>query len=701
MIENESPAEPVSEKPGGPYKAPFDKETKHMNTDELVIHQREFVKQAFVHSWKAYHDFAWGMDELQPRTCSGKNWNEDNPYMGLSLSVLDGLTTMHVMGLETELEEALQHVRKMSFSKAMTISTFESTIRIVGSLLSIYELRGEKEPWILNQAKIVADKLMFAFNTTTGLPHNTVDLSSHRHFSPDWSQGASVLSEFGTVQLELRTLSYHTKDPSYDMRATHIMDIVEARAPRDGMCPIYMSINSANWLTDHITMGALGDSFYEYVLKQFLLTGRTEQRYADLFRKIGDAVSEKMTFRSAISDWLYMAEWRRNEFYHKQDHLACFFGGSLALGAHKVLDPEKNPEDAERKEKWMKTAADLTTTCYEMYHQQKSGISPEYVEFMSAGADFVNGPGYYILRPETMESLFYLWRFTKEQRFRDYAWNIFKAIDRWCKVSSGGYAGLKEVNVNKPIKDNTQQSFWLAETLKYSYLIFTDDDTINLDEWVFNTEAHPLKIRKRDPLDIWREYENENGGRLNWDPPIINGVTEVKRTETENMKKRRLEGHYRVSAKDQYSEETDNGGIPDDEGLPFEPNRGMRGVPKVDTHGGRNRGAAFGVQPPKVLFEGPPVPKEKMQSMYSNPLYPGAGRGNYNNPNKDYHPGQQQQQQQQQQFPQQQIYGNQQQPQQPIRNVYDIGNNGAGGAGGKSSFVNKYRGAFQKAGGKK
>ena len=59
-----------------------------------------------------------------------------------------------------------------------------------------------------------------------------------------------------------------------------------------------------------------------------------------------------------------------------------------------------------------------------------------------------------------------------------------------------GYAGLRDVRKAPPKHDDTQQSYFLAETLKYLYLMFSDPDTMSLDEWVFNTEAHPLRIVK-------------------------------------------------------------------------------------------------------------------------------------------------------------------------------------------------------------
>ena len=110
---------------------------------------------------------------------------------------------------------------------------------------------------------------------------------------------------------------------------------------------------------------------------------------------------------------------------------------------------------------------------------------------------------YYLLRPEAIETWMYLYRVTKQEKYREWGWNVFKSIRRWCKVADGGYSGLKSVLEVPPKFDDLQQSFWFAETLKYLYLLFSDDDTVNLDAWVFNTEGHPFKIRKRNPQDVW------------------------------------------------------------------------------------------------------------------------------------------------------------------------------------------------------
>lgn len=574
-FEPEEPSEPVEEIPRSPYVPPPD-EWASLKPEERNTRRREAVVDAFLHSWKGYEKFAWGSDELQPRTKTAKNWNEASAQ-GMGLTILDSLSTLFVMGLTKELDKALDWVKKeLTFNIDVDASAFESTIRAVGALLSIYELTGEKDAQLLKVAVDIADRILFAYNTSSGLPHATVNLQSHRHSTPQWSGGSAVLSEFGTAQLEFRTLSFHTKNPVYDMKVTHVMSVVESRCPADMLCPVYLSTSRLSWVTDHVTLGALGDSFYEYLLKQYLLTGRTEERYKRMYLGASHSIVEKLLFRSQPSNWAYVAEYKRGEYYHKMDHLACFVGGMIALGAQEV-------DTASRKSHLMSVAADLTETCVRMYTRQKSGVSPEFVEF-PAGNDFINGAGYYILRPETMESLFYMWRFTKEQKWRDYGWAIFAAINRWCRIDSGGFSGLREVNVKRPVRDNLMQSFWMAETLKYTYLLFADDSALDLSQWVFNTEAHPLRIRERDPTDIWVEYENHNEGRVAWWPPTIPGVHSV---ETPRMSRLRREAEargepvVRKAPPDPFGDEAgDADTAVDDDGSPFEPETGMRGLPR-------------------------------------------------------------------------------------------------------------------------
>eukprot|EP00164_Ancoracysta_twista_P009268 GFYU01013658.1.p1 GENE.GFYU01013658.1~~GFYU01013658.1.p1 ORF type:complete len:206 (-),score=5.95 GFYU01013658.1:50-667(-) len=169
-----------------------------------------------------------------------------------------------------------------------------------------------------------------------------------------------------------------------------------------------------------------------------------------------------------------------------------------------------------------------------------------------------------------------MWRYTREQKWRDWGWDIFRSINRYCRVESGGFVGIREVNTKDPPRDNLQQSFWLAETMKYMYLLFAEDSAIDLDQWVFNTEAHPFRRRVRDPMDVWRQYE-ANHGSVPWFPPMLPGVLPI---ETDKMREMRISGKANLKQGfDPLGEEMEEG-MADDEGLPFDEASGMRGIPR-------------------------------------------------------------------------------------------------------------------------
>lgn len=105
--------------------------------------------------------------------------------------------------------------------------------------------------------------------------------------------------------------------------------------------------------------------------------------------------------------------------------------------------------------------------------------------------------------------MFVLWRMTGDAKYREWGWDIFKGFEQSCKTSSGclgvpvsccdsavgdRYSGLTDVTQRPAPTDDMQQSFFIAETLKYAYLLFSAGDVLPLDKYVFNTEAHALKI---------------------------------------------------------------------------------------------------------------------------------------------------------------------------------------------------------------
>ena len=104
-----------------------------------------------------------------------------------------------------------------------------------------------------------------------------------------------------------------------------------------------------------------------------------------------------------------------------------------------------------------------------------------------------HGDTRYILRPEAIESIFILYRITGDAELMDHAWRMFEAIIRATKTDIA-HAAVTDVRATQPPKNDRMESFWLAETLKYFYLIFSEPSLINLDRYVLNTEAHPFKV---------------------------------------------------------------------------------------------------------------------------------------------------------------------------------------------------------------
>jgi len=188
------------------------------------------------------------------------------------------------------------------------------------------------------------------------------------------------------------------------------------------------------------------------------------------------------------------------DFGKRYDHLLCFLPGMLSLGASSKYPPgSKNIYD----DRDHRLARQLLDGCATIYKSSKTNISPD-TGFINPGKFYTDDPSYY-LRPEYVESLFVIYRLTKDEHLQEMAWNVFQSLEKYCKISSGGYAGLKDVNDPTKGHIDDMPSYFLAETLKYLLLIFGPDDYLPLDEFVFTTEAHPL--RKLKTLEI---YDHED-----------------------------------------------------------------------------------------------------------------------------------------------------------------------------------------------
>ncbi|DBB13854.1 TPA: hypothetical protein ACH3X3_000846 [Trebouxia sp. C0006] len=473
-------------------------------TQAECLERRGLVKAAMQHAWSNYVKYAFGHDELMPRSLRGKD-----PFGGLGATILDSLDTLWLMDMQAEYKQARDWVAyDLNFTRPYEASVFETTIRIVGGMLAAYEL--SQDHMYIDRCEELVGRLLAAYNTQTGIPYNSIVLDTLMVQNPTWTRRSSTLSEFGSMQLEFAKLSMHSGNPIYNEKAESVIQYLYEKYPEKGLMPLYLNPKSGRFTTTRVSLGALGDSYYEYLLKMWVMRGRSQEAemYRVMWEKAMDEMIEKLVFTSNPEGLTYVAEFERKRVKHKMDHLVCFVPAMLALGSH------TGAVSGSKADQYMQLAENLTETCWQFYAVQPTGLSPEYVTFHE-GRGMRSSVHVYLMRPEAVEAFFVLWRLTGNTKYREYGWGVFQAIEKWCKVEHG-YAGLRDVRKAPPKHDDTQQSFFLAETLKYLYLMYGSNDEISLDEWVFNTEAHPLRIvQSKAPTDVTTDNAAANAARQN------------------------------------------------------------------------------------------------------------------------------------------------------------------------------------------
>ena len=448
--------------------------------DEAMDH----VRGMMLHAWTGYRSFAWGLDELKPVSNTGRVWMGP----GIAASVIDSLDTLYIMGLMDEYKEARDYVEKdLDFDRGGQISFFETVIRGLGGLLAAYGLTGDR--MYVTKAQDLGDRLLHAFKSPSGLPFGSLDLKSHSSSNHRWAPGTHILAEVGTIQLEFKYLAEVSGKAEYANVVNKVMNIMEGQDSRDpGLYPVFINEHTGSSRgTQDYSLGGLGDSYYEYLLKQYLQTNRTEPRFRELFDRSSQGVKKIMVGKVPVGDetLTYVGKYKNGYLEPKMEHLTCFTGGMFALGAWaRITSTIKEDLDL---------GAELTRTCRRSYADTPSGLGPEKFGFRERSVEPDGSANYYILRPEYVESLFYLWRTTHDQKYRKWGWDVIVALEKSSRTETG-YSGLREVWSTYPEKNDVQESFFLAETLKYLYLLYTDDSVISLDKYVFNTEAHPLPV---------------------------------------------------------------------------------------------------------------------------------------------------------------------------------------------------------------
>jgi hypothetical protein len=413
------------------------------------------VKEEFVHCWEGYKKYAWGHDEVKPLSKSYRDWYGQS----LLMTPLDAFSTMIIMQLDEKAEEAKKLIlEKLSYDFNADVQLFEINIRSLGSLLSAYQMDGDDR--FLALAVDLAGRLMPAFDTPTGMPYRHVNLRSGKTRDP-----LNNPAEIGTLLLEWGTLSKITGNPVYYQKAKRAVQAVFAARSDLDLVGTVIDVESGKWIDTGTHISARIDSYYEYLLKSWLMFDDADMKHMwDVSIK---AVNTYLADEMDNGFWYGRADMHNPQRTHTYfGALEAFFPAVLVLAG-----------DVER-------AVKLQDSCYKMW--MLHGIEPEMIDY--ATMDVITE--YYILRPENIESLYYLYVHTRNPKYLEMGKQYFESLVEYCR-NDVAYAHLKSVKTKE--QQDAMESFFLAETLKYFYLLFAPEDTIDLERIIFNTEAHPLK----------------------------------------------------------------------------------------------------------------------------------------------------------------------------------------------------------------
>ncbi len=502
---------------------------------DLRLKRRAAVEASFRRSWTSYRKHAWTHDEISPVSGTKKD-----RFGGWGATLVDGLDTLWMMGMKDEFNEAVAAAAKIDFNKVPSedVNLFETNIRYLGGFLAAYDLSGDER--LLTKAREVGELIYAAFDTPNRMPVTRWDAWRAGWGTEQVAHSHVVLAEIGSFSLEFIRLSLLTGDPKWFDANQRIIDALHdaqmsTRLP--GMWPVVVDAQTPDFAlhTDH-SLGALADSLYEYLVKTHALVGGLLPVYREMFERSMDTAIRYNLFRPMLpdeKDVLISGTVSAREEKGKPvrqlrpegQHLVCFAGGMFALGGKlfenatymdkgaKLTDgcvwtaqalplgivPERFHmlpcESAEKcpwdEDKWRRAVVQRANLDGKLTMDQADDVIK--AKRIPKGFTSLDDTAYH-LRPEAIESVFLLYRMTGRKDLPETAWKMFQAIEENTKTPLAS-SSLVDISITegKPEQTDVMESFWVGETLKYFYLMFSEPDLIDLDEYVFNTEAHPLK----------------------------------------------------------------------------------------------------------------------------------------------------------------------------------------------------------------
>jgi Glycosyl hydrolase family 47 len=413
------------------------------------------VRGEFLRCWHAYKKYAWGHDGLHPLSKTPYDWYGTS----FSMTAVDALDTMILMGLTEEADSTREYIAThLSFDKDVYVKNFEFTIRLLGGLLSSYQLSGDKR--LLDLAEDLGTRLLPAFKLPSGMPYVYVNLRTGAV-----RDSISNPAEIGTLLVEFGTLSMLTGKPVYYNTVKYaLLQLYNTRSPL-GLVGQRINVETGEVIDPGTHLSAGIDSYYEYLLKCSYLFRDSDCHI--MWQTSITAINLYLEDSTASGLWYGHADMntgkRTKTWFGALD---AFFPAVLALA------------------KDFRRAEQLEESCFTMWNRY--GIEPEEFDYATMKAV---APRYF-LNPEIIESAYYLYKFTGKERYMEMGRTFFDSLKTYCRTDEA-YAELESVITKK--KADRLESYFFAETLKYLYLLFAPPKTLDFSNVIFNTEAHPIQ----------------------------------------------------------------------------------------------------------------------------------------------------------------------------------------------------------------
>lgn len=448
---------------------------------QVELNKAEITKQVhgmFRHAYDSYMQYAYPADELMPLSCEGrtrgvtKSRGEVDDALGnFQLTLIDSLDTLALLGYVDDFKEAIVKLNKtLNLDGDFVISTFETNIRVLGGLLGGHAMalelaemgKMDYDNCILRFAKIMGDKLLPAFNTTTGIPMSRINLKTG---TVKKTQPETCTACAGTLILEFAALSRFTGDGTYEEKARIALDSIwKKRHHGSGLVGTVINVNNGDWVRRESGIGAGIDSYYEYLLKAYILLG--DEAYLERFNIHYDAIKRFIQQGPMMIDvHMHRPTEQSRSFI---DSLSAFWPGVQVLKGD------------------IQSAVEIHELLYQVF--KKYGFIPEAFTHK-----FDVHWGQNPLRPEFAESTYILYKATHDPYYLQVGLEIINTLETYARKRCG-YAGIKDVR--KKNHEDRMDSFFLAEMFKYLYLLFAEDSELLIDpnKFVFTTEAHLLPL---------------------------------------------------------------------------------------------------------------------------------------------------------------------------------------------------------------